>query len=159
MDILFHTAKQVFSYRVAGICVKDGRVLLQKPVGDTAFAFPGGHAEFGETNAETLMREFREELGAEISVGALKWVGEIFFPWGDKPCHQLCLYYLVDITDAFTPQSGMFYGSEQLENDRFKLEFHWVTIEKLADIELYPTNAAALMQQLNGDVQHFIYRE
>jgi len=159
MDILFHTAKQVFSYRVAGICVKDGRVLLQKPVGDTAFAFPGGHAEFGETNAETLVREFREELGAEISVGALKWVGEIFFPWGDKPCHQLCLYYLVDITDSVTPQSGMFYGSEQLENDHFKLEFHWVPIEKLADIELYPTNAAALMQHLDGEVQHFIYRE
>lgn len=30
MDILFKTDDWVFSYRVAGICVQDGNVLLQK---------------------------------------------------------------------------------------------------------------------------------
>lgn len=31
MDILFHTEDYVFSYRAAGICVQNGKVLLQKP--------------------------------------------------------------------------------------------------------------------------------
>ena len=52
---------------------------MQKPVNDTAYVIPGGHAKFGETNAETLIREFYEEIGAAISVGDLKWVGELFF--------------------------------------------------------------------------------
>ena len=30
MDILFKTEDRVFSYRVAGICVQDGKVLLKK---------------------------------------------------------------------------------------------------------------------------------
>lgn len=30
-DILFKTDDYVFSYRVAGICIQNGRVLLQKP--------------------------------------------------------------------------------------------------------------------------------
>ncbi len=41
-DILFKTEEFVFSYRVAGICVHDSRVLLQKPANEDSFAFPGG---------------------------------------------------------------------------------------------------------------------
>ena len=79
-DILFKTEDYVFSYRVAGICIQNGKLLLQKPADDEGYAFPGGHCAFGETSEETLIREFREETGAEISVGELKWVGEIFSP-------------------------------------------------------------------------------
>ena len=159
MDILFRTDEYVFSYRVAGICIQNGKVLLQKPDNDTAFAFPGGHVTFGETNAQTLTREFKEEIGVDISVGDLKWVGEIFFPWGNKPCHQICLYYNVDITSDNIPFEGMLIGSEQLEGRAFNLEFHWVPCEELENIEVYPTNAAELMSKLDDGVQHFIYRE
>lgn len=71
-DILFKTDDFVFSYRVAGICVQNGKVLLQKPTNDPGYAFPGGHVAFNETNAETLIREFREEIGAQIEVGPLQ---------------------------------------------------------------------------------------
>lgn len=159
MDILFRTDEYVFSYRVAGICIQNGKVLLQKPDNDTAFAFPGGHVTFGETNAQTLIREFKEEIGVDVSVGDLKWIGEIFFPWGNKPCHQICLYYNIGITSDNIPFEGMFIGSEQLEGRAFNLEFHWVPCEELENIEVYPTNAAELMSKLGDGVQHFIYRE
>lgn len=38
-DILFKGDDYVFSYRVAGICIHDGRVLLQKPTNDDGFAY------------------------------------------------------------------------------------------------------------------------
>ena len=88
-DILFHRENYVFSYRVAGILLHKSSVLLQKPTNDTVYAIPGGHVALGETNAQTLEREFKEEIVADITVGELKWVAEIFFPWGDKPCHQI----------------------------------------------------------------------
>ncbi|MFG6369823.1 MAG: NUDIX hydrolase [Lachnospiraceae bacterium] len=159
MDILFSTEEYVFSYRVAGICVQNRSVLLQKPTNDTAFAFPGGHVAFGESNEQTLIREFQEEIGADISVGDLKWVGEIFFPWGNKPCHQICLYYTVEINSKNIPMEGMFMGKEQLEGQQFKLEFHWVPFEKLKSTEVYPTNVVQLMNHIEGGVQHFVYRE
>jgi ADP-ribose pyrophosphatase YjhB (NUDIX family) len=84
-DILFHKDNFIFSYRVSGILLHDRKILLQKPTNDTGFAIPGGHAEFGETNAHTLIREFTEEIGAEIVVGELKWVAEIFFPGEINP--------------------------------------------------------------------------
>ena len=158
-DILFYTDGYIFSYRVAGICKHNGSVLLQKPVSSDDFAFPGGHVELGETNEQTLIREFKEEIGADIKVGNLKWVGELFFPWGDKPCHQICLYYEVEIADDRTPKSGCFMGSELHESKEFDMEFHWIPIEKANDYQIYPTQAGEWLKFSDKDVKHFIYRE
>ena len=158
-DILFKTPDFVFSYRVAGICVRDGKVLLQKPAKDTAYAFPGGHVAFGETNAETLVREFREETGAEIRVGELQWVAEIFFPWGNKPCHQICLYYMVELISDGVLSKDHTIGTERMEGRDFELEFHWLPISELDKIEVYPANAPELMTKLGEGVQHFVYKE
>jgi 8-oxo-dGTP pyrophosphatase MutT (NUDIX family) len=160
MDLLFKMEEGVFSYRVAGICLRNGRVLLQTTTGeDRSFAFPGGHVSFGETNEQTLIREFREETGLDIRVGELKWVAEIFFPWGEKTCHQICLYYLVEVRDESVTAEGKFIGREQLEDRNFDLEFHWVPIEQVKKLEVYPVQAAALLEKLDEGVQHFIYRE
>lgn len=159
-DILFKTDDWIFSYRAAGILIHNGKVLLQKPTNDTGFAFPGGHVSFGETNAKTLIREFKEEIGANISVNELKWVAEIFFPWGEKPCHQICNYYLVTLDDTTQiPLDRMFIGIEQMHERQFDIEFHWIPIENLKSIEIYPANAAELFGIMDRGVQHFVYRE
>ena len=158
-DILFKSHEYVFSYRVAGICVQDGKVLLQKPTNDIGFAFPGGHVSFGETNEQTLIREFKEEIGVDIEVSDLKWVGEIFFPWGEKPCHQICLYYIIKINEGNIAKDGVFMAQEQIEGRDFKIEFHWVPIDKIAEIELYPINCKELLTKIDGDFHHFVYRE
>jgi ADP-ribose pyrophosphatase YjhB (NUDIX family) len=161
MDILFKTDDWVFSYRVAGICVQNGKVLLQKPTNDNAHAFPGGHAEFGETNEETLIREFKEEIGADIRVGELKWVAEAFFPWGGKgkSCHQICLYYLLEILNPEIPKDGMFMATEHIEGRGFDLEYHWIPLADVEKLEVYPTNAPVLLRKLHESVQHFVYKE
>ena len=159
-DILFKTDDWVFSYRVAGICVQEGKVLLQTTTGeDRSFAFPGGHVEFGETNEETLIREFREEIGADIAVGELKWVAEVFFPWGSRPYHQICLYYMVEIQNPGIPRNGFFLAKEHMEGRSFNLEFHWVPLEEVKKREVYPTQTPELLQKLDDGVQHFVYKE
>lgn len=159
-DILFKTEDWVFSYRVAGICVQNGKVLLQTTTGeDRSFAFPGGHVEFGETNEETLIREFREEIGAEVTVKELKWVAEVFFPWGTKPCHQICLYYMAEILNPEIPRDGVFLAKEHMEGRTFDLEFHWVPIENVKNLEVYPTQTPELLEKLADGVQHFLYKE
>lgn len=157
-DILFKTDDHIFSYRVAGICIQNGKVLLQKPTNDNGYAFPGGHVALGETNEQTLKREFKEEIGADITVGALRWVAEIFFQWGDKPCHQICLYYDVTINSEDTPKEGDFIAHEHMEGRDFDIEFHWIPLNEVKDISVYPTNAVELLHKLDG-VQHFVYRE
>ncbi len=159
-DILFKTDEFVFSYRVAGLLIKNNKVLLQRPLDDTGYAIPGGHVAFGETNRDTLIREFKEEIGADIAVTGLKWVGEIFFPWGNKPCHQITMFYSISLLDdSLIPLDGKFYGIESIENNSFKLEFSWVDLKDLANIELYPANAKDLLINATDSIEHFIYRE
>jgi len=158
-DIIFKTDKYVFSYRVAGIIIEDGKILLQKQ-NDDCFSIPGGHVTFGETNEESLIREFKEEINTDICVKELKWVGEVFFPWGNKPCHQIGLYYNVKlINNSKIPLNGKFYAKESLMGDKFKLEFHWIPLEHIENIKLYPTNIVQLLKKNKEGVIHFVYKE
>ena len=60
---------------VAGMIVREGRILIaQRPEGKARagqWEFPGGKAEPGEALEAALVREIREELGAEIEVGGV----------------------------------------------------------------------------------------
>lgn len=58
---------------VAGLIAAEGKILVcQRRRGDTfelMWEFPGGKLQVGETAAEGLERELREELGVEARVG------------------------------------------------------------------------------------------
>jgi 8-oxo-dGTP pyrophosphatase MutT (NUDIX family) len=107
-----------------------------------------------------LCREFKEEIGIDISVSNLKWVAEIFFPWDNKPCHQICLYYLVNLVNTNQIQlSEKFIEVETIEEREFNIEFHWIPIEKINEITVYPTNTIELFKHFNEGVKHFVYKE
>ncbi len=157
-DLLFKTDDFIFSYRVAAILKRDGKVLLQREAGTDEYSFPGGHVTYGETNAETLVREFLEETGAHIRVGNLVWVGEIFFSWGALPCHQICLFYEAVCSDpAALPES--FGGLEKREDGSSKVVFEWVPPERIQSITLYPVQAKAFLKDESGTVRHFVDRD
>lgn len=160
-DIIFKTDEYVFSYRVAGLLIHNSKVLLQRPLNDTGYAVPGGQVALGETNKETLIREFREEINADIKVNKLRWVGEIFFPWIDNtPCHQICLFYEVLLDGNPTiPLDGTFYGTELMEDNTFKLEFTWIDIKDIESIELYPVQAKKYLAEGLNQVEHFVDKQ
>ena len=45
-DLLFRTEEFIFSYRVGGVLIRDGRILLQRPREDD-YAIIGGHVASG----------------------------------------------------------------------------------------------------------------
>ena len=58
---LFAGARGEIETIARGVCVKDGKVLLCRGKGAASTYLPGGHIEFGETGAEALVREMKEE--------------------------------------------------------------------------------------------------
>ena len=68
---------------VAAVIVRDGSLFAtQRGYGDfkDMWEFPGGKMERGETPQGALVREIREELDAEITVGDLIRVVEYDYP-------------------------------------------------------------------------------
>jgi len=158
-DIGFVSGEYRFSYRIAGIVVQNGCVLLQKPEDDDGYAFPGGQAAFGETNEETLVREFREEIGAGVSVKALRWAEEVFFRWNERKCQQICLYYECALTGNDVPMEGEFMGIEDRGPGKSRIRFYWIPLERLPQIKVYPSKAGELLKTINQGVHHFVTRE
>lgn len=159
-DILFETEENIFSYRVAGILIRDGMILLQRPVNEKGYSFPGGHVSFGETNKETLKREFKEEILVDINVDSLQWVAEIFFPWGDRRCHQICLFYNISLCDETQiALSGTFNALDELNRVKVDLEFSWIQLSEIKDIVLYPVNAKEKLPVLSNQIEYFIDKQ
>lgn len=158
-DILFKSEDWVFSFRAAGILIRDGRILLQKPKGDD-YALIGGHVSAFETASKTLKREYKEEIHADIEVGEMIAVGEIFFPWGERPCHQIGLYYRVELKDPDQiPLSGVFHGYDEWDNERIDLDFCWVPVEELGSLTVYPTELIPHILSGKKEILHFVSRQ
>ncbi|RRB04158.1 NUDIX domain-containing protein [Larkinella rosea] len=68
--------------RPAVLLIENNHLLLmQYRYGETdVYGLPGGNPDKGETLDQTVMRELREELGVDVEVGPIAFVGEVIFP-------------------------------------------------------------------------------
>lgn len=65
-----------FQVRVTGVLIEDGKMLLvqQRLSEKRNWSLPGGRLERGETIAQGLMREFREETGLDVTLDRLLYL-------------------------------------------------------------------------------------
>lgn len=71
-----HTTKILEKTNIRGIVCIDGKLAMQRG-NDGVYKIPGGGAEPGESNIETLRRELREEVGLVLVEDCLIELGEI----------------------------------------------------------------------------------
>lgn len=152
-DILFEQKDWMFSYRVGGLLYRGGKILLQHQVGDNSYAIPGGHVVRGEFSQETLSRELMEETGAAVKVRQLCFVQEQFWQWR-KPCHQLNLFYLVELKDPYALPVTSFHALDELGQERFDLEFCWVDLKDLGNLQVFPACLKPYLTKLPDHVVH-----
>jgi len=63
----------------------DGKVLLVRKRGTTAFIQPGGKIEPGEAPVAALVRELAEELALVVPVGGARYLGRFAAPAANEP--------------------------------------------------------------------------
>ncbi len=150
--------KTRFNYRVAGVAIHNGRVLLDQNSRNDYWVLPGGHPEFMEPMSDAVRREMLEECGAEVEVVRLLWMMENFYR-RKKQIHELSFYFLVQIepNSPLLQGDGPFYGQEH----EYQLTFRWFPLEEpvLRALPLRPSNLASALMHLPEHPQHIVFHD
>ncbi len=148
----------VFQMRIAGLGFSNGHVLVHRAKHESFWTFPGGGAEIGETSEQTLVREMEEELGVTVSLGRLLWTVENFFHYEGRDCHEVALFYVMDIPPEF-PFSDSGEIIHEVSDGGNDLEFKWVsaTHAALAELDIPPYFIAAEIENLPETPRHVIW--
>ena len=87
-----------------GLAIKDNKVLVSegydKVKDQTFYRCLGGGIEFLEKSDEALKREFKEEIGADVTVKDFLGLQENIFTFNGRDGHELIFIYTVDIKDS-----------------------------------------------------------
>ena len=132
-----------FRIRAAGVAIRDGRVLVQRAVPGSAWMnslLPGGGVEVGEASDAAVVREFREEIGADVRTGRLLYCAEIFFRHEGADCHEIAYFWEVLLPVDFPYSAGdTFLGHDQADGRRIPSVWHWCPFDRLGEIDLLPS--------------------
>ena len=112
---------------VAAVIERDGSFLVTRRLEGThlggMWEFPGGKIASGETHAQALMREIREELDADVDVGAC--LSETQFDYAER---RVSLhFYRCTLRGTPTPLLGQ--------------EMRWVPRAELSALDFPPADA------------------
>ncbi|MDP2205623.1 MAG: NUDIX domain-containing protein [Alphaproteobacteria bacterium] len=101
------------------------------------FRIPGGHVEFGEKSSETLVREMREEIGAEIENLHTLATIENVFTYAGQAGHEVIVVYAADFADAGFDEQDVISAQE---DDGTAFNLVWHDPDDLPDgLPLYPS--------------------
>ena len=153
--ITFNKENVKFTFRVAGIAIENGMVLLHRNVLEDFWAMPGGRGELLENSKETLKREMKEEIGIEIKVIRVTYFVENFFQFENFTHHEVSIFYLMQIPEKFHPSSNN-YSFKGREGE-LDLIFKWFKIDQLKDIKLYPSFLRSKLRDIKSYPEHIIH--
>ena len=137
MDISFKTGEGRFNYRVCGIIVHEGKLLVMKDDGIGHYYLPGGRVQLHETTDAAVVREMREELRITAKIVRPLWLNQSFFTLDgtDERFHEVCMYYQMDVTETGLLEKGDVFSCEEGGHVH---TFEWMPFEALKDAYLYP---------------------
>ena len=150
MDLTFKTENGIFNYRVCAIITHGNKLLAMKNNNTPYYFLPGGRVALHETADNAIKRELREELGINAKIVRPLWFAQTFFVEDEckEKFHELCVYYLVDVSDTDLVNHKKFIGLETKNNEVFE----WLSIASLNEQYLYPL---FIKERINNLPEHF----
>ena len=126
--------------RVAAIVLRGDALLLARHQKEqkTYWVLPGGGVEYGESLADALVREVKEETNIEVRAGRLVMANDSIPP--DRHRHIVNLYFMAEIVG----------GVLALGSDKRLVEVRFVPLAEVPDLVFVPD----MREELLGAIKH-----
>jgi 8-oxo-dGTP pyrophosphatase MutT (NUDIX family) len=119
-----------------------GRILLIHKTDNDLWALPGGGHELGESIADTVVREVKEETGYDVEVEQITGTYT-------NPGHVMA-YEDGEVRQQFSLafSARLIGGQRRTSNESDQVE--WVPVEEVADLPMHPSMRLRLQHAIEG---------
>lgn len=135
MDITINVDDYKLNVRAAGIMVHNNKILLHRDVNSDHYALIGGRVEIGESSADTIKREIKEELGKDIEITGYISTIENFFEMKGSKYHEIMFVHKIEFINE--EDKTIEYTMKNLEGKEY-LQYEWIELDKIDDYPLLP---------------------
>ena len=111
-DLTVKDGQNILNVRVAGIIIKDNRVLMVKNLPSDYIYSLGGRLKFGERARAGVVREIEEETGVRLEIDRLGFIHENFFVGStpskmDSRVYEITFYFYMKVPEDFRVETGV----------------------------------------------------
>lgn len=158
-ELIDHTQRLKFRYRVGALLVRDGKLLMTSSPGAGYYWTLGGGVGIGELAQDSVRREVAEETGLKVTGAELLGAVENIFEGVDPSVagylvHEVSLYFRVVVAEDIDTSQRIEIGSLTGEGEQEYLD--WVPLDSLANFDgkyLFPSALAEVFgpKLMTGD--------
>lgn len=144
MDLTIKVEDYKLNIRAAVIIEHEGKILTHRNFNSDHYALLGGRVEIGESSAETVKREVKEETGKEIEITGYITTIENFFELKGEKYHEIMFVHKAEFKNKDDQKI-----TETMKNIEGKdyLQYEWLDINKLENYPLKPEAIKTIVKE------------
>ena len=156
MDVKIKSEEGNFKMRVAGLIIKEDKLLTVNICNNGFYCLPGGHVHLGESSAEAIEREIGEEVNLTCKSAKLLAIIENFFG-ESKKTHEVCYFYVIEPNEDIEVKDYSIVEND--EGELKNLEFKWIGLDNLRQQDFRPSALINKLENRDFKFEHIITRD
>lgn len=153
MDVKIKSDLGNFKMRVAGLVIKEEKLLTVNICDNGFYCLPGGHVHLGESSAEAIEREIKEEVNLTCRSTQLLAITENFF----GKTHEVCYCYIIEPNEDIEVKDYSIVEND--EGELKNLEFKWIALDELKKHDFRPSVLIEKLEKRDFAFKHIITRD
>ena len=144
MDITINVEDYKLNVRAAGVIIHNGKILAHKNINSDRYALIGGRVEIGESSANTIKREIKEELGKDVEIIGYISTIENFFEMKGSKYHEIMFVHKIEFANE--EDKKIEYTMKNIEGKDY-LQYEWLEMDKIDEYPLLPRAVKDILKE------------